>query len=1269
MSDAKHELKEKTESAPALASNPISERETKVLKFWQERDIFKKSLKQPSPKGNFVFYDGPPFATGLPHFGHALASTEKDVIPRYKTMRGYHVPRRWGWDCHGLPIENLVEKELGLKNKRDIEEIGVDKFNKAARDSVLRYTDEWKQIIPRLGRFVDMENDYRSMDSTYTESVWWSYKELNKKGLVYEDYKVMPYCPRCGTTLSNFEVNLGYKDIVDISAYVKFKIADESNTYFLAWTTTPWTLPGNVALAVNPDISYVKIGVKVRDTEDGKGGEATDHEKNVARTPIKTAKYILAKDRLAIIKDTYEIVDEYKGSELVGKTYTPVFDYYTNPKVLTPNEQSKLPNAFKVYGADFVTAEDGTGIVHVAPAFGDDDLKLARKEQLPVIHHVGMDGIFKDTVTDFKGMTAKEIDGKTPEKKDAHQHTDIEIIKWLAHHNSLFAKEKYTHSYPHCWRCDTPLLNYATSSWFVRVTAMKDRLVAANKKIKWVPEAIGEGRFGKWLEGARDWAVSRSRYWGAPIPVWKGEKTGKTEFIGSISELKSKLPTHGNSYVFMRHGQANANVSGVISSKNKEESGLTEIGKDEVKNSAQTLKERWGLKGASNSDDIIIYRSEFRRTRETSEIVAKTLGVPVTDILVDSRLNEINAGDFDGSPWSKWSDYFTSNHETMYKKMPNGESVDDVRKRMAEFLYEVHAKHKNSRILIVTHGSPLRMAKQIAAGIATRSLFHHFVWHDSDPTASLHPIDFRALPHNEEFEIDLHRPYIDQITWQSDDGAEHETMRRVPEIFDVWYDSGSMPFAQIHYPFEHHHKFDARNSSLFPADFIAEGIDQTRGWFYLLLVMSIGLFNKAAFKNVIVNGLVLAEDGRKMSKSLKNYAEIGPTIDKYGADALRFSLLSSPLVQAEDVSFSEKILDEVNKKHFNRLSNVFTFYDMYAKESRKASALASRADLSRPADPKNILDKWIIARLDELTEQVTKGLDGYELDRAIRPFASFIDDLSTWYLRRSRDRFKGDDAIDRDAALHTTRFVLYTLSLLLAPFTPFYAEDLYQKLTGIEYGDKYAEAGAKGFRESVHLESWPEIERSSVLRFREKIFGKSHSRARVLESMATARQIVETGLALRSKAAIKVRQPLAGATYEFTKKRNALTAQHEQMIADELNVKKVSIAKDKGGEELDGIKFVLDTHITKELEEEGLMRDVVRAIQEARKEANLSPSDVISIHIEDVSAQVSAAITSYEDTIKKITSAKTIKVITGSGEMKVKVHKVTRSETEGENSF
>lgn len=1182
---------------------PIAEREKRILKFWQENDIFEKSLKKDAPKGNFVFYDGPPFATGLPHFGHVVPTTLKDIVPRYKTMRGYHVPRRWGWDCHGLPIENLIEKELGLKSKRDIENIGVEVFNRAARNSVLRYAKEWKEIIPRLGRWVDMDNDYRSMDSSFTESVWWSFAELNKKKLVYQDYKVMPYCYRCGTSLANFEVNLGYKDIADLSAYVIFKKSDDASTAFIAWTTTPWTLPGNTALAVNPELTYVK---------------ATCAEK-------PGMNFIFAKDRLAaigtLLKSEMTVVEEILGKDLVGTSYVPPFTYYEKVGTLPQSEEAKRANAWKVYAADFVTAEDGTGIVHIAPAFGADDLVLARSVpngSLPVVHHVTLAGIFADAVTDFAGKEVKPKDGDSKETKDAHQLSDVEVIKYLAGQGTLFAKEKYVHSYPHCWRCDTPLLNYAMSSWFVDVPAIKDKLVAQNEAVRWVPKEIGEGRFGKWLEGAREWAVSRSRFWGAPLPVWKGDKTGKFVFIDSVATLASKLDNKGNAFTYMRHGQSDCNVKGTISSIDREQSGLTEIGRAQVLASAELLKQ--AIASGKAKPVTNIYSSDFRRTRETAEMMAEALGLGKDAIVFDERLREINAGDFDGGSWAERAAYFANIEERITKKVPNGESVADVKLRMSQFLDETFTKHEQAHVLVVTHGLPLRMTADFVKGINARDLMRHGWTEDSDPNASLHEFDYKPLPHNEFFELDLHRPYIDAVTWQEKSvdvtGAEVvETMQRVPEVFDVWYDSGSMPFAQSHYPFENKVEFEQANSPLFPADFIAEGLDQTRGWFYSLLALSVGLFDTTPFKNVSVNGLVLAEDGKKMSKSLKNYPDLLPTVEKYGADTMRYFFASSPIVKAEDFSFSEKALVDVNNKLFNRLGNVYAFYEMYVGDTK------TDLDTLDVKASQNVLDQWILARLAELGTAVTENLEVYAFDRASRPFLDFADDLSTWYLRRSRDRFKGDDEADKLAALNTTAYVFHTLSLLLAPFTPFFAEEIYQKVgSHIQRADK---------KESVHLEAWPTVVDVEPL---------------CIEYMQNVRKVVEAGLAQRSAAGIKARQPLASVSYGLVGGAE-LSPAFEQIIADELNVKgvkKMASAAD--------LQVMLDVTLTPELKQEGIARDVLRAIQELRKTANLAPSDRISVTV-DAEDGVQETIETYKEMLMKTASVTAVNFAKLEGEV------------------
>jgi isoleucyl-tRNA synthetase len=1181
-----------------------SEREERVLSFWDKNNTFKKSLDKNSPKGEFTFYDGPPFATGMPHYGHLLAGTIKDVIPRYKTMKGYSVSRTWGWDCHGLPVENLIEKELGLSTKKDIVSFGIDKFNQASKKSVMRYADEWRKIIPRMGRWVDMDNDYRTMDSSYTETIWWIFKSLYEKGLIYEGFKSMNMCPRCETTLSNFEVAQGYKDITDISVYVKFKIKSEilnlkSDTknenvdvYLIAWTTTPWTLPGNVALAVNPDIEYVKIKIKSEILNPKSGDVDIKNQisniKNESQNPenIDNSLYIVAESRLSVFKDKrYEIVAKIKGSELVGTEYEPVFDYYAKDSTLKNKE-----NAWKVYGADFVTTEDGTGIVHIAPAFGADDYELLKKHNLPFVQHVSVDGHFKSEVTDFAGQAVKPK--STEEDKNAHQKADIEIIKWLAHHGNLFEKEKLVHSYPHCWRCDTPLLNYASSSWFVRVTQLKDKLVKVNKKIEWIPNEVGQGRFGNWLEGARDWAISRSRFWGAPIPVWRKIKNQKSNIksedsndfvvIGSVDELK-KYSRANNEYFVMRHGEAENNILGILSGKSDNPHHLTEKGKAQVKDSAQKLK--------SIGFDFV-YSSPFVRTMETAKIVSNEIGLENLSLKTDERLRELGSGVWEGKSVEQFAKEFP--FKDRFTHFPeNGESYADIKKRMGDFLYEMEKKHKGKKILIITHETPALMLLSSALGLNRSDTFDKRRDGDYLANAEYRKIDFVPIPHNSEYEIDMHRPYIDEIELITDQG---EKLVRVSDVFDCWFESGAMPYASRHYPFQNQISnikdqkskiFEPksgwfRKSKGYPADFIAEGLDQTRGWFYSMLVLGVGLFGTSPFKRVIVNGLVLAEDGEKMSKSKKNYPDPMNLVEKYGADSIRFYMLSSPVVHAEDLFFSEKGVDEVTKKVVNRLLNVVTFYGTYSNQSNASNL--------RSFDSKNVLDRWIVSRLNQAIISVTKSLEDGELDKGTRPILDVIDDLSTWYLRRSRDRFKGGDSKDKENAINTTGYVLLEISKLIAPYMPFLAEEVYQKIMGYEFSSA---------EHSVHLESWSNAGRVDTS---------------LLIDMELIKDISSRGLEARTNAKINVRQPLQtlriknkelGIKIEISKDESLI-----DLIKAEVNVKNVMLDVNIQNE------VELDTNITPELREEGMVRELLRAIQDMRKQKGLTVHDKALLRVD-----------------------------------------------------
>lgn len=1088
--------------------------EEKVLSFWKKNRIFEKSLERESSGGNFVFYDGPPFATGTPHYGHILPGTMKDIIPRYQTMKGKRVRRVWGWDCHGLPIESLVQKELGVSTKKDIENFGIERFNEAARASVFRYDAEWKRIIPKTGRWIDMENQYTTMDQGFTESVWWGFKKVHDKGLVYEDFKSMHVSPLLETPLSNFEVNQNYKDIEDISVYAKFELIDESKTFILAWTTTPWTLPGNAALAVGDGIEYIKA--------------KKDRE-----------QYIVAKDLAEkVLKEEYEIIDTFKGSKIVGRSYKPVFDHYYNKQDLENRE-----NGWKIYAAGFVTVEDGTGIVHVAPAFGEDDLNLGKSENLPFIQHVNIDGTIKAEIAEFAGRQAKPK--STPDEPKKHQETDIEVLKNLAHRGLLFDKEKYVHSYPHCWRTDAPLLNYAMSSWFIKVTDLKDKIVSLNKSVNWVPEDIRDGRFGNWLEGARDWAISRNRYWGAPIPIWKSEDGKDVEVLGSIEDIRKRVPDLIKDIYVMRHGESEKNTLGVFD-RELDKYPLTENGKEEAKRAAKDL----------NGKIDLVITSPVRRAKETAEIVAGEIGIEVS---IADELIEVDQGTWEGKREDEVDrkSYDNLPEEQHYRapRGERGESWKDVEERVYDFVKQTVSDNPNKRILFVTHAGVIVYLTKVLRRLSFRKTADLF--QKDDFKAYARPIHF-YIDTSTEKEFDFHRPYIDNITWKNDKG---KVMKRIPDVFDTWIDSGSMPFAQVHYPFENREEFEKKDSPLFPADFLAESLDQTRGWFYTLLVLNSALFGKSPYKNVAVGGLILAEDGRKMSKSLNNYPEMDYIIEKYGGDALRYYLMASPAVRGEEMLFSEKGVDEVLKKIILRLKNVHSFYMMY-----KTGNIRNDSDY--------VLDKWLLERFNILKKEVTKSLDSFELDKASRPFGDFVDDLSTWYVRRSRDRFKEG----KTESIETLGYVLKELSKVLAPIMPFVSEEIYQDIR------------IDSDPESVHLENWPEEDS-----FWKNIFAK---RSNILEEMKEVRGIISEALEKRSSSGIKVRQPLSSLTL-----KGKVRDEYIELIKDEVNVKEVVF----------GDKLELDTNITEDLKKEGVTRDVIRFIQDLRKKAGLNPDDLIVV--------------------------------------------------------
>ena len=1153
------------ELVSAVTKSEVSLREEEIQAFWEANDIFNKSVALPGggeSKGDFVFYDGPPFATGTPHHGHILAGTIKDAIPRFWTMNGFRTERKWGWDCHGLPLENLIEKKLGLANKRDIEEYGIKNFNEAARAAVMEYASDWKKVMPRMGRWADMENDYKTMDSTYTESVWWVFSELHKKGLVYEGFKSMHLCPRCGTTLSNFEVNLGYKDIKDIAVTVKLPLLDESgkvtDTSLLVWTTTPWTLPGNMAAAVNREFTYVKVRLT---TETG------------------SELVVLAEGRLAQLGDVlYEVVEKIKGSDLVGRSYEPPFAYLGEQAI------KGVDRAWKIYHADYVElGADGTGAVHIAPAYGEEDLQLAQKEGFPVVHHVDYEGRFMGFVTDFAGKLVKPKDDDMAGID--HKEADIEILKALQASGKIFKKENITHSYPHCWRDETPLLNYATTSWFVRVTDLKDELVAANNTVKWVPEHVGSNRFGKWLEGARDWAVSRQRYWGAPIPIWRNPETKQIKVLGSLADLQALVKKSGNKYFSMRHGEAESNLLLHVSADKTKSDPLTAKGVEQAKAAGQKLR--------SQKVDLIIH-SGFLRTKTTALLVAAELGLAPEQVLEDSRLAELQAGaDLEGKTWRDYQALFTSERESFYKILPDRENRMDVARRVGALLYELEQTYQDKNIILVGHASSLFGLQIAASGLSRDEAATLKAQKGFMNNAEVRELPFVPLPHNDDYTLDYHRPYIDEVELY-ENGVRLE---RVPDVFDCWFESGTMPYAQHHYPFSCNAETFAQEK--FPAKFIAEGLDQTRGWFYSLIVLGTALFGKSPYENVIVNGLVMAEDGKKMSKSLRNYPDPMELADRVGADAMRYYLLSAPIMRGEDLNFSEKEVLELQRKNIGRLHNVLAMYELFADGTAASS------------DSENVLDRWVIARLNELVAESTTGYKNYELDKATRPLAEFIEDLSVWYLRRSRERLKGEDVEDKVRALATLRYTLRTLALVMAPAMPFYAEYLYRAVK------------EESEVESVHLAAWP-------------VGGDVDSE--LLATMNATRSVVTAALEARTKAGVKVRQPLAMLTISTD-----LSTDLKQVIAEEVNVKSVIFVK--GQTET----VVLDLVITAELKAEGDVREFIRAIQELRKTSGLAPQDRIKLLIQTTSGG-QEILETFKETLMKTVGAEKVEFGETAGE-------------------
>jgi len=1363
------------------------ELEKEILEFWKKEKIFYKSIENRDKKNSFSFYDGPPFATGLPHYGHLLGGILKDVIPRYQTMCGKRVERRFGWDCHGLPVEFEKEKELGISGKSEIENLpekeingkkysGVARFCEECRSIVLRYTEQWKEIVDRIGRFVDFNNIYRTMDLSYMESVFWVFSELYKSGLIYEGQKVLPFCTRCSTPLSNFEANQNYQQKQDPSVFVKFEIAEK--TFILAWTTTPWTLPSNMALAVNPEIKYVKI----------------ECEKEF---------FILAKDLVEQVfnKKDFKIIDEFFGKDILGKSYKPLFDYF---------DKKDFKSRWTIVSADFVSTESGTGVVHIAPAFGEDDYDVSKKNDIGIENPVDENGKFIEKIKDFAGMQIF----------DANKI----IILNLKEKNLLFGQKTFDHSYPFCWRCDNPLIYRGVLTWFVSVSKFRDKLLESNAKTKWMPEHIKDGRFGNWLENARDWAISRSRYWGTPIPVFKCFSCGSRSIVSSLDDLSQKLGSVDATFV--RHGEWEGNVSGFVNSSLKGKSPLNKNGIKQAEELAGKMKdERF---------DFII-ASPLERTKQTAEILAKKLSLK---IIYDEKIMEWNFGDMDGASAKEIDEFLTAGIKT--KPFPNGEDFFQMKKRMGKFNDYVVKKYKDKKILAVSHAGPIMAILNMYGKMSDFRCDEITAGRQPlPPNCSVHKIKLSDYERNFEQNVDLHKHFLDkkkfpcdnheetkiiairhgETDWNKihkiqgisniplnqngenqakiiaeklknekfdliitsplnrakktaeiifdflgekvhggikieddliernfgeldgtrmpetqeqkmkirlskpnggesindvekriksvlkkyegkkilivahwhilatlkivcDNKSEREVMseeikncdlfdfryipqfERVSDVFDCWFESGSVPYASKHYPFEN--KTVDNKPVDFPADFIAEGLDQTRGWFYTLTVLSSALFEKPAFKNVIVNGIILAEDGMKMSKSKKNYPDPMTIVQKYCADAMRIYLLSSPAVHGDSLCFSEKGVEEKFRKVILSLWNSFSFFCIYAN----IDDFEPKMDL-KPQKKISELDLWIKSEMNIFIKNLRDDMDNFRLSSASKRFEIFLDKLNNFYIRRSRRRFwKSENDDDKNQAYQTLYEILIKFSVCLAPFCPFVADYIFKSLSG---------------KKSVHLENFVNVDENEI---DEKLSKK----------IEIIRTIISLGLFARSRAKIKTRTPIN--SIEYFMNNFSLDDNDKKIIAEELNVKniieviddtnfeknvkinakvigkkfgrktkEIIIASKKGEFEIvdgntikicdeilsldknefeifysskndnnqvffeKGILVSIDENITEELKQEGIMRDIIRQIQNLRKEKNLQVDARIKILFKTKSDYISEIIEKYKKNI------------------------------------
>ena len=1135
----------------------LPELEKKILEFWKSDDTFTKSLQKTRRGKPFVFFEGPPTANGRPGIHHVLSRSFKDVILRYKTMRGYYVLRRAGWDTHGLPVEIEVEKKLGIKNKTEIEKFGIAEFNEQAKQSVWKYKSEWEHLTHRMGFWLDIANPYITYENNYIESLWQILQKISHRGFLKKFYKIVPYCPRCQTPLSSHELAQpgAYKKTKDPSLYVKFPLIGEKHTSLLVWTTTPWTLPANVAVAVNPALTYTKFRV---------GSE-----------------YVWAYNPPPnVVGKNAEAVEKISGKKLIGLKYKPLF-------ALPANYQMPTVDYYKVLGADFVSVEEGTGLVHIAPAFGEDDLQLV-KQEYPEITAESI-----PLTIDNEGKMAQGFPGNGEFIKKA----DGKVIADLEARNLVYLSESIEHEYPFCWRCSAPLIYFARESWFVEMSKLRKELMQANQKINWIPEHVKDGRFGEWLKEIKDWAISRERYWGTPLPVWECESCSEHRVIGSVDEL-NRHAYFKNKFLFVRHTEADHTVSGRIASgpeRGRYISHLTEKGiRDAEKLATRLKREKIGT----------IFTSPYARTREMAEIIARKLRVPV---VVSEHLSEVNTGIFNWRPVYEYHQFFEKPAEKFVKAPPGGESLNEVKKRMARFLEEVHQMHSEKTILVIGHGYPLWMLEAVLRNATNEEALHF-----GDPElGEIRKAGYENVPRDKNGNMDLHRPYIDGIVLRC--AKCGDKMRRVKEVVDVWFDSGAMPFAQWHYPFENKKLIDGQprrsakaevgaptKASGFPANYIAEGIDQTRGWFYTLLAISLLLKRGIPYHNVIALGLVLDRNGQKMSKSKGNVVDPGLMFEQYGADVLRwyFYTVNAP---GDAKKFDEADLKKISNKVFSILYNSFVFYDTYADKNSKLKTKNSKLP--------NVLDRWVLARLHQTIANATFKIEAYEIGEAARHIEEFIDDVSRWYIRRSRRRLQKQEAEAKQDYLdasNTLRSVLESISMLIAPFAPFFADALYQ---------------AMGNDGSVHLMGWPKAEKKLI---DEKLIRRM-SEVRILASQA---------LALRANLGVKVRQPLQ--KLKIKNQKSKIDTELTEILKDEVNVKEV-IVDPQSKEELE-----FDMHITPELHAEGILRELIRSIQDLRQDAKLKPKDRIEVFVETGDQALKNILSSHHEMLKKEVGAASI---------------------------